>query len=95
MKGEFTFLFLNFLIIDLCNSSANSLFEIFPFLIALPEADLSARAADYLSFYFAFLIYTVNIKLVLVHYLCRKMERKVFTLLDALSDNNTDTNSSQ
>ena len=27
----------NFLIIGLCNSSANSLFEIFPFLIPLPE----------------------------------------------------------
>ena len=31
LKGEWTFLFLNFLIIGLCKSSANSLFEIFSF----------------------------------------------------------------
>ena len=31
IKGECTFLFLNFLIIGLCNSSANSLFEIFSY----------------------------------------------------------------
>ena len=37
IKGDCTFLFLNFLIIGLCNSSADSLFEIFSFLIALPE----------------------------------------------------------
>ena len=36
IKGECTFHFLNFLIIGLCNSSANSLFEIFSFLIPLP-----------------------------------------------------------
>ena len=29
IKGDCTFLFLNFLIIGLCNSSANSLLEIF------------------------------------------------------------------
>ena len=29
IKGDCTFLFLDFLIIGLCNSSANSLFEIF------------------------------------------------------------------
>ena len=34
-SGECTFVFLNFLIIDLCNSSANSWFEIFSFLIPL------------------------------------------------------------
>ena len=34
IKVECTFLFLNFLIIGLRNSSANSLFEIFSFLIA-------------------------------------------------------------
>ena len=32
IKGDFTFLLLNFLIIGLCNSSANSLLEIFSFL---------------------------------------------------------------
>ena len=57
IKDECTFPFSNFLIIGLCNSSANSLFEIFSFLIALPEADLSRVAkvsdreskADFLS----------------------------------------------
>ena len=34
---------------SLCNSSVNSLFDMFPFLIPLPEADLSASKADYLS----------------------------------------------
>ena len=38
IKGDCTFLLLHFLIIGLCNSSANSLFEIFSFLIPLPEA---------------------------------------------------------
>ena len=33
-KDEYTFLFLNVLIIDLCNSPANILFEIFSFLIS-------------------------------------------------------------
>ena len=37
IKGECTFLLLNFLIICLCNSSANSSLEIFSFLIPLPE----------------------------------------------------------
>ena len=41
IKGEGTFHLLNFLIIDLCNSSANSLLEIFSFLIPLPEVFLS------------------------------------------------------
>ena len=45
IKGEYTFLFLNFLIIRLCNSSANSLI----FLIQLLEADLSVSEADFLS----------------------------------------------
>ena len=45
IKGECTFLFLNFLIIGLCNSSANTLFEIFSFLIPLP-ANLFARVAE-------------------------------------------------
>ena len=35
IKGGFTFPFSNFLIIDLCNSSVYSLFEIFLFLITL------------------------------------------------------------
>ena len=34
IKSECIFVFLNFLIIGLCNSSANSLFEIFSFYIA-------------------------------------------------------------
>ena len=33
IKGECTYLFLSFLIIDLCNYSANSFFEIFSFLM--------------------------------------------------------------
>ena len=41
IKDECTFLFLNFLIIDLCNSSANSLFDIFSFLIGPAEVFLS------------------------------------------------------
>ena len=47
IKGECTFLFLNFLIIGLRNSSANTWIEIFLFLIPLPEAEFSylARAA--------------------------------------------------
>ena len=35
IKGEFSFLFFNFPIIGLCNSSANSLFAIFSFVIPL------------------------------------------------------------
>ena len=34
IKVDCTFIFLDFLIIGLCNSSANSLFDIFLFLIA-------------------------------------------------------------
>ena len=41
------FFFLNFLIIDLRNFSANSWFEIFSFLIPLLEADLFASEADF------------------------------------------------
>ena len=41
IKDECTFLLSNFLIIGLCNSSANSLFDIFSFLIAPPEVSLS------------------------------------------------------
>ena len=37
IKVECTFLFLNFLIIGLCNSYANSLLEIISFLIRLSE----------------------------------------------------------
>ena len=37
IKGECTFHLLNFLIISFCNSSADCLFEIFSFLIPLPE----------------------------------------------------------
>ena len=40
IKGECTFLFLSFLIIGLCNSSANSLLEIFLLWIPLPEVFL-------------------------------------------------------
>ena len=38
MKGEYTFLLLNFLRIALCNSFTNSLSEIFLFLMPRPEA---------------------------------------------------------
>ena len=41
IKGDCTLLLLNFLIIGLCNSFANSLLEIFSFLIPLPEVYLS------------------------------------------------------
>ena len=37
IKGECTFLFLNFLKIGLCNSSSNSLLEVFSFLTIKPE----------------------------------------------------------
>ena len=40
IKGECTFLFIKFPD-GLCNSSANSLFQIFSFLILLPEVFLS------------------------------------------------------
>ena len=45
IKDECAFSFLNFLITGLCNSSANSLFEIFSFLIPIP-ANLFARVAE-------------------------------------------------
>ena len=41
IKVECTCLFLNFQIIGLCNSSANSLLEIFLFLTVSPEVFLS------------------------------------------------------
>ena len=41
IKGKYTFLFWDFLIIGLCNFSANYWFEIFSFLIPLPEFFLS------------------------------------------------------
>ena len=45
IKDDYTFIFFNFLIIGLYTSSANSLFEIFWFLIPLP-ANVFARAAE-------------------------------------------------
>ena len=41
IKNKCTFLLLNFLIIDLCNSLANSLIGMFSFLMLLPEVFLS------------------------------------------------------
>ena len=41
LKDEYMFCFLDFLIIGLCNSSANSLFDRFSFLTASPEVGLS------------------------------------------------------
>ena len=41
IKDVYTFRFLNFQIIGLCNSSTNSLYEIFSFLIPLPGIILS------------------------------------------------------
>ena len=41
IKAECTFLYSNFPIIGLCNSSANCLFEIFSFSVPLPEVFLS------------------------------------------------------
>ena len=43
IKVECTFLFKNFLITGLCDSSANFLFEIFSFLIPLPEDFLTKK----------------------------------------------------
>ena len=37
VEGAWNFLKLHFLIIGLCNSSANSLLDVFSFLILLPE----------------------------------------------------------
>ena len=47
IKGEYTFRFSNFLIIDLCNPLAISCFDVFPFLTVPPEADLPASNADF------------------------------------------------
>ena len=47
IKGDCTFLFLNFLIIGLCNSSANCWSDIFSFLIPLPEVFLLKRIIDH------------------------------------------------
>ena len=41
IKGEYTFLFSNFLIIGLSNSSANYLLDVFSFLTVRPEVFLS------------------------------------------------------
>ena len=41
MKAECTFLFVNFLIIHLCDSSVNSLLDIILFLTVLPKLFLS------------------------------------------------------
>ena len=51
IKGDCTFLFLNFLITGLCNFFPNPLLEIFSFLIVLPESDLSrvAKVSDHAS----------------------------------------------
>ena len=46
MKGEWTFPFLNFLIIHLCNSSANPLFEIFLLLSVPPEVFSIKKSID-------------------------------------------------
>ena len=40
-KGDCTFLFLNFLIVSLCNSTSNSLLEFFSFSSVSPEVFLS------------------------------------------------------
>ena len=49
IKGECTFIFSDILIFGFYNSLANSLFDIFSFFIAPPEANLSANKADCLS----------------------------------------------
>ena len=41
LEDEYTFLSFNFLIIGLCNSSANSLLDIISFLIPPPDASVS------------------------------------------------------
>ena len=41
IKSKRTFLFLSFLMIGLCNSSANSLFEVVSFLIPPPKVYLT------------------------------------------------------
>ena len=47
IKGECTFLFSHFLIVVLLNSSANSLFKIFSFLVPQPEVFLSKKPIDH------------------------------------------------
>ena len=46
---EFPFLFFNFLIIDFCNSSVNSLFEIFSYLISDLFASVAVPPEVFLS----------------------------------------------
>ena len=45
IKDDSTFLFSNFLIVGLCNSSANSLLQIILFSTVSPEVDLSTSEA--------------------------------------------------
>ena len=45
-NDDYTFRFLNFQIVGLSNSSTNSLLDLILFLVASPEADLSASEAD-------------------------------------------------
>ena len=47
IKGEFTFLFLNFLIIGLCNSSVNCWYDLFSFLIPLLEVFFIKKFIDH------------------------------------------------
>ena len=51
VKDKCTFRYSNFVIIDLCNYSANSWFEIISLLTPLPEVDFShvAKVSDYAS----------------------------------------------
>ena len=46
-KSEWTLLFSNVLIIGLCKSTANSLFEIFSFLVSLPQVFFIKKYIDY------------------------------------------------
>ena len=49
IKGEYPFLFSNFLVICVCNSSANFLLEIILFLTVSTKVDLSTSKAGFLS----------------------------------------------
>ena len=49
IKNDCTFLLSNFLMISLCNYSANSLLEIISFLTAPPEVDLCTSESVFLS----------------------------------------------
>ena len=51
-KDKYTFRFLNLLITDLCNSSADSSLDLISFLIAPLETDLSTSEVDFLSQHF-------------------------------------------